>query len=222
MAVTDSDAQRAVHAVFRIESARLIAGLTRLVRDVGLAEELGAGRAGGRARALARVGSSGQSRRVADGHGQATRDRRASTRQALATQARRHQPRDRSARRVQRARTWTPRSTTPWATICCGSCSPRVTRFCRPKRAWRSRCACSVGSRPTKLRARSWFPSQPLRSASCAPNANWQTRKCPSRCHADRSSRLRLASVLEVVYLIFNEGYSATAGRRLDAPGAVR
>src|SRR3954451_18842080 len=40
MAVTDSEAQRAVHAVFRIESARLIAGLTRLVRDVGLAEEL--------------------------------------------------------------------------------------------------------------------------------------------------------------------------------------
>src|SRR6187402_1297634 len=40
MTVTVSDAQRAVHAVFRIESARLIAGLTRLVRDVGLAEEL--------------------------------------------------------------------------------------------------------------------------------------------------------------------------------------
>src|SRR3954453_17532345 len=40
MDVTDSDAQRAVHAVFRIESARLIAGLTRIVRDVGLAEQL--------------------------------------------------------------------------------------------------------------------------------------------------------------------------------------
>src|SRR4051812_40272815 len=40
MRVTGSDAQRAVHAVFRIESARLIAGLARLVRDVGLAEEL--------------------------------------------------------------------------------------------------------------------------------------------------------------------------------------
>jgi predicted RNA polymerase sigma factor len=31
---------RAIHAVFRIESARLIAGLTRMVRDVALAEEL--------------------------------------------------------------------------------------------------------------------------------------------------------------------------------------
>src|SRR5215813_6844710 len=31
---------RAIDAVWRIESARIIAGLTRIVRDVGLAEEL--------------------------------------------------------------------------------------------------------------------------------------------------------------------------------------
>ncbi|NRD62440.1 RNA polymerase sigma factor [Corallococcus exiguus] len=35
-----SKAQAAVHAVWRIESARLIAGLARMVRDVGQAEEL--------------------------------------------------------------------------------------------------------------------------------------------------------------------------------------
>jgi DNA-directed RNA polymerase specialized sigma24 family protein len=38
--MTAPDAQRAIDAVFRIESARLIAGLARMVRDVGLAEEL--------------------------------------------------------------------------------------------------------------------------------------------------------------------------------------
>jgi RNA polymerase sigma-70 factor, ECF subfamily len=38
--VTVSESHRAVDAVWRIESARLIAGLTRLVRDVGLAEDL--------------------------------------------------------------------------------------------------------------------------------------------------------------------------------------
>jgi RNA polymerase sigma-70 factor, ECF subfamily len=38
--VEASETQRAVRAVFRIESARLIAGLARIVRDVGLAEEL--------------------------------------------------------------------------------------------------------------------------------------------------------------------------------------
>src|SRR5271170_3574348 len=39
-AVEPTETQRAVRAVFRIESARLIAGLARIVRDVGLAEEL--------------------------------------------------------------------------------------------------------------------------------------------------------------------------------------
>ncbi len=35
-----ADTHRAIEAVFRIESARLLGGLTRLVRDVGLAEDL--------------------------------------------------------------------------------------------------------------------------------------------------------------------------------------
>src|ERR671931_1628316 len=35
-----SDTQRAINAIWRIESPRLIAGLTRIVRDVGLAEEM--------------------------------------------------------------------------------------------------------------------------------------------------------------------------------------
>ena len=38
--MTATDAHRTIDAVWRIESARLIAGLTRLVRDLGLAEEL--------------------------------------------------------------------------------------------------------------------------------------------------------------------------------------
>src|SRR6476659_5516765 len=38
MAATDT--HRAIDAVWRIESARLIAGLARMVRDVGLAEDL--------------------------------------------------------------------------------------------------------------------------------------------------------------------------------------
>src|SRR6478672_5442290 len=38
--MTAPDTHRAIEAVWRIESARLVAGLTRIVRDVGLAEEL--------------------------------------------------------------------------------------------------------------------------------------------------------------------------------------
>ena len=38
--VTASDVHRAIEAVWKIESAKVIAGLARMVRDVGLAEEL--------------------------------------------------------------------------------------------------------------------------------------------------------------------------------------
>src|SRR5664279_4055179 len=38
--MVESKTHRAIDAVWRIESARLIAGLARIVRDVGLAEEL--------------------------------------------------------------------------------------------------------------------------------------------------------------------------------------
>jgi RNA polymerase sigma factor (sigma-70 family) len=38
--VTATDTHRAIDAVWRIESARIIAGLARIVRDIGLAEEL--------------------------------------------------------------------------------------------------------------------------------------------------------------------------------------
>ncbi|HZX05131.1 sigma factor, partial [Kribbella sp.] len=38
--MTVVEAQGAVDAVWRIESARIVAGVARIVRDVGLAEEL--------------------------------------------------------------------------------------------------------------------------------------------------------------------------------------
>ena len=38
--MTAAETQRAIEAVWRIESAKIIAGLTRIVRDLGLAEDL--------------------------------------------------------------------------------------------------------------------------------------------------------------------------------------
>ena len=38
--MTAADITRAIEAIWRIESARVVAGLARLVRDVALAEDL--------------------------------------------------------------------------------------------------------------------------------------------------------------------------------------
>src|SRR5438132_3341853 len=40
MAVTTSDIHRTIDAIWRIESAKIIAALTRIVRDIGVAEDL--------------------------------------------------------------------------------------------------------------------------------------------------------------------------------------
>ena len=40
VAMTATETHRTINAVWRIESARIIAGIARMVRDVGLAEDL--------------------------------------------------------------------------------------------------------------------------------------------------------------------------------------
>ena len=52
--------------------------------------------------------------------------------------------RELEARQDRPRRTSTPPSTTTSATICCASCSRPATRCCPPRRASRSRCACSA------------------------------------------------------------------------------
>ena len=85
MTAPESDTHRAIEAVFRIESPRLIAGLARIVRDVGLAEELAQEALVVGARTVARDRRPRQPGRLADGDGEEPRDRRAPPRQACSS-----------------------------------------------------------------------------------------------------------------------------------------
>ena len=135
--MTVRDANRAIDAVWRIESARLIAGLARIVRDVGLAEELAQDAL---VAALEQWPESG----VPDNPGawlMATAKHRAidQLRRSRALE-RKHEELGRELEVEQdpaRADLDAQRSTTTSATTCCGWCSSPATRCSRPRRASR-------------------------------------------------------------------------------------
>jgi RNA polymerase sigma factor (sigma-70 family) len=209
-AVTATDTQRAIDAVWRIESPRLIAGLARIVRDVGLAEELAQDAL---VIALERWPASG----IPDNPGawlMATAKHRAIDRlrhRRLAERKHAEIGRDMDA------------ADDPVAALedalddDIGDDLLRlVFTACHPVLATEARVALTLRllcGLTTDEIARAFLAPEPtvaqriVRAKRALRDAGvpFEVPRGPDRAE-------RLASVLEVVYLVFNEGYTATAG----------
>ena len=207
-----TDTERAIEAVWRIESARLIAGLARIVRDVGLAEELAQD-------ALVAALEQWPVDGVPANPGawlMATAKHRA------------HRPAPApagcsNASTTRSAATWTSQHRSALADL---AAMPRdddvgddllrlIFTACHPVLSHRraGRADAAAARRPDDRRDRARLPGARVddRAADRPRQADAGRGPRPVRGPERRGARRpRLASVLEVVYLIFNEGYAAT------------
>ncbi|MGW2670069.1 RNA polymerase sigma factor [Streptomyces sp. NPDC001272] len=197
----------AVETVFRMESARIIAGVTRIVRDVGIAEELAQDAL---VAALEQWPVSG----IPDRPGAWLM---ATARHRAVDLVRRKETYARKLAEVGRALEDVPPPAEPAGPDDIDDDLLRlVFTACHPVLATEARIALTlrlVGGLTTQEIARAFLASEPT-VAQRVVRAKRALAKAgvPFEVPYGADREQRLASVLEVIYLIFNEGYAATAG----------
>jgi RNA polymerase sigma factor (sigma-70 family) len=209
--VTTSETHRAIDAVWRIESAKLIAGLTRIVRDVGVAEDLAQDAL---VAALERWPESG----VPDNPGawlMATAKHRAIDR------LRRNKLLDRKHTEI--GRDLEDRLESPEPSLHAaiddqvGDDLLRLVFIaCHPVLSTEARVALTLrllGGLTTAEIARAFLVPEPtIAQRIVRAKRTLAEARVPFEVPRGAELAARLSSVLEVIYLVFNEGYSATAG----------
>ncbi len=205
------ETHRAIDAVWRIESARLIAGLTRMVHDVGLAEELAQDAL---VAALEQWPESG----VPDNPGawlMAIAKRRA------IDMFRRRETLDRKVTEIGRdLETQELPTAEPDFDAIHSNISDDLLRLvfisCHPVLSTEARVALTLrllGGLTTDEIARAFLtPEATIAQRIVRAKKTLAQKKIPFEVPGASEIGERLASVLEVVYLVFNEGYSATGG----------
>ncbi len=209
--MTATDTHRAIDAVWRIESARLIAGLARIVRDVGLAEELAQDAL---VVALERWPASG----VPDNPGawlMATAKNRAIDR------LRRRKLLERKHEEL--GRELEARQQTAVAEIEAAvdddvgdDLLRLIFTACHPVLSTEARVALTLrllGGLTTEEIARAFLVPEPtIAQRIVRAKRTLAEARVPFEVPRGAERAARLSSVLEVLYLVFNEGYAATAG----------
>ena len=206
-----TDIQRAIDAVWRIESPKLIASLARMVRDVGIAEDLAQDAL---VAALERWPASG----VPDNPGawlMATAKHRAID---LLRRDKRLDRKHEELGRELEARQESPESLYDEALDDpVGDDLLRlVFTACHPVLSTEARVALTLrllGGLTTAEIARAFLAPEPtIAQRIVRAKRTLAEARVPFEVPRGHELQARLSSVLEVIYLIFNEGYSATAG----------
>jgi RNA polymerase sigma-70 factor, ECF subfamily len=208
--VTTADTHRAIDAVWRIESAKLIAGLARIVRDVGVAEDLAQ-------EALVVALEQWPQSGVPDNPGawlMATAKHRAIDllrRRTLLE--RKHEELGRELDVRQQA---VPDLDAALDDDVGDDLLRLVFIACHPVLPTEGRVALTLrllGGLTTDEIARAFLVSEPtIAQRIVRAKRTLAEKQIPFENPRANELTARLASVLEVIYLIFNEGYSATAG----------
>ncbi|HZA52452.1 MAG TPA: RNA polymerase sigma factor [Myxococcaceae bacterium] len=206
-----SDAHRAIHAIWRIESPRLIAGLTRIVRDVGLAEDLAQDAL---IAALERWPNTG----VPENPGawlMATAKHRAID--ELRRGKRLEHKHDELGREIEVDGAAARPDLDAAIDEDVGDDLLRLILIsCHPVLTTEARVALTLrllGGLTTEEIARAFLVPEPtLAQRIVRAKRTLAEARVPFEVPRGPELTARLSSVLEVIYLIFNEGYSATAG----------